>query len=165
MRHHVSRVLTYTPDQLFRLVGDVAAYPHFVPWITSMRTHGAADVSEGVNRVQADATVGFSFLKERFTTAVQRDAQQRKITVDLISGPFRKLHNEWRFEPHPAGCEVVFDIDFEFKAKLLDMLLKANFGLAVDRLIACFEARARALYGAPVGLDAAIVSPAAPRAG
>jgi coenzyme Q-binding protein COQ10 len=165
MRHHVSRVLTYTPDQLFRLVGDVAAYPDFVPWITSMRVDDATQVADGVSRLRADATVGFSFLKERFGTAVLRDANQRKITVDLISGPFRRLHNEWRFEPHAAGCEVVFDIDFEFKARLLDMLLKANFGLAVDRLIACFEGRARALYGAPATLEAIAASPAAPTAG
>ncbi|MHB8283613.1 MAG: type II toxin-antitoxin system RatA family toxin [Caulobacteraceae bacterium] len=164
MRHHVSRVLTYTPDQLFRLVGDVAAYPDFVPWITSMRVDDATQVSDGVSRLRADATVGFSFLKERFGTAVLRDANQRKITVDLLSGPFRRLHNEWRFEPHPAGCEVVFDIDFEFKAKLLDMLLKANFGLAVDRLIACFEARARTLYGASA-LQTVAASPASPTAG
>jgi coenzyme Q-binding protein COQ10 len=67
--------------------------------------------------------------------------------VSLVSGPFKRLNNAWAFRPHPSGCEVVFDIDFEFKSKVLDLLLKANFGLAVDRLIACFESRARALYG------------------
>ena len=35
--HHVERVLPYTPDQLFALVGDVARYPECVPWITSLR--------------------------------------------------------------------------------------------------------------------------------
>ena len=42
-----------------------------------------------------------------------------------------------------------FEIDFEFKSRVLTTLLRANFALAVDRLIACFEARARDLYGAP----------------
>ncbi|MDX5330653.1 MAG: type II toxin-antitoxin system RatA family toxin, partial [Caulobacteraceae bacterium] len=32
MYHRVTRVLPYTPDQLFRLVGDVQHYPDFVPW-------------------------------------------------------------------------------------------------------------------------------------
>ena len=49
MHHHVTRLLPYTPDQLFRLIGDVERYPEFVPWITSMRTWNARD-SSGMNR-------------------------------------------------------------------------------------------------------------------
>ena len=148
--HHVTRILPYTPGQLFTLVGDVAAYPEFVPWITSMQVGTARTLGEEVTLLDAEAGVGFSFLKERFATRVTRDAGSCTITVGLISGPFRKLDNRWAFRPHPAGCEVVFDIDFQFKARMLDVLLKANFGYAVDKLIACFEARARQLYGAPV---------------
>ena len=32
-------------------------------------------------------------------------------------------------------------------ARMLDVLLHANFNLAVARLIGCFEGRARSLYG------------------
>jgi coenzyme Q-binding protein COQ10 len=142
MRHHVSRILPYSPDQLFDLVGDVARYPEFVPWITAMRVDPTRNLGEGRSTLFAEAGVGFSFLKEQFGTNVMRDSAGRKIEVTLVSGPFKRLHNVWA-----SGCEVVFDIDFEFKAKVLDLLLKANFGLAVDRLIACFESRARALYG------------------
>jgi len=42
---------------------------------------------------------------------------------------------------------VEFDIDFQFKSRLLEALLAANFAHAVDRLMECFEARAKALYG------------------
>jgi coenzyme Q-binding protein COQ10 len=147
MRHHVSRILPYSPDQLFDLVGDVARYPDFVPWITTMRAEPTRDLGEGRSSLFAEAGVGFSFLKERFGTNVVRDSAKRRIEVTLVSGPFKRLHNDWAFRPHPSGCEVVFDIDFEFKSKVLDLLLKANFGIAVDRLIACFESRAKALYG------------------
>ena len=40
-----------------------------------------------------------------------------------------------------------FDIEFQFKSRLLEALLTANFGHAVDRLMTCFEARAGVLYG------------------
>ena len=149
MRHHVSKLLPYTPDQLFALVGDVAAYPDFVPWITAMRTWNARHLGEGVESLDAEAGVGFAFLKERFSTRVRRDAHARQIDVGLLSGPFRKLENRWRFLDAGHGCtRVEFDIDFTFKSRLLEALLTANFAHAVDKLMACFEARAGALYGA-----------------
>ena len=147
MRHHVSKILPYTPDQLFALVGDVNAYPDFVPWITSMRTWNARRLGEGVEAVDAEAGVGFSFLKERFSTRVRRDQAGRQIDVDLLSGPFKRLANRWQFYEDGGGTRVEFDIDFQFKSRLLEALLAANFSHAVDRLMECFEARAKALYG------------------
>jgi coenzyme Q-binding protein COQ10 len=150
LRHHVSKLLPFTPDQLFRLVGDVEAYPQFVPWINSMRTWNARKLGEGVEAVDAEASVGFSFLKERFSTRVRRDARNRQIDVSLLSGPFKRLENRWRFLDAGHGCtRVEFDIDFAFKSRLLEALLTANFAHAVDKLMACFEARAKALYDHP----------------
>ena len=147
MKHHVTKHLPYTPDQLFALVGDVMAYPEFVPWITAMRTWNARTVEEGVEALDAEAGVGFSFLKERFSTRVRRDAPNHRIEVNLLSGPFRRLANRWQFADAGAdGTRVEFDIDFQFKSRLLETLLTANFSHAVDRLMTCFEARAQALW-------------------
>ena len=52
-----------------------------------------------------------------------------------------------RFFEDPAGTRVEFDIDFAFKTRLLEGLLSRNFEHAVDRLMGCFEDRAKALYG------------------
>jgi len=150
LRHHVSKILPYTPEQLLQLVGDVDAYPEFVPWIGGMRTWNARTLSEGVSSVDAEASVGFSFLKERFATRVRRDAIGKQIDVNLLSGPFKRLINRWRFLDAGHGAtRVEFDIDFQFKSRLLDALLTANFATAVEKLMACFEARAAALYGKP----------------
>ena len=146
-RYHVVRVLPYTPDQVFTLVGDVARYPEFVRWINSMDADAASEVEPGVTTLDAEASVGFSFLKERFSTRVKRDIHRRQIDVSLLSGPFKHLYNRWKFLPHPDGSEIVFDIDFAFKSILLDAMLKANMSLAVDKLIGCFEDRAKVLYG------------------
>jgi coenzyme Q-binding protein COQ10 len=149
LKHHVSKRLPYRPDQLFALVGDVMAYPDFVPWITAMRTWNPRALGDGVETVDAEAGVGFSFLKERFSTRVRRDPANRQIDVNLLSGPFRRLANRWQFfEADEGGTRVEFDIDFQFKSRVLDALLSANFAHAVDRLMECFEARAKALYGA-----------------
>jgi len=147
LRHQVFRTLPYTPQQLFALVGDIERYPEFVPWIVSLRTWNARALGDGVDSVDAEAAVGFAMLKERFSTRVTRDSNKPEITVGLLSGPFRRLENRWRFLPDPIGARVEFEIDFVFKARLLETLLAANFHHAVDKLMACFEARAKALYG------------------
>lgn len=147
MRHQLTRVLAYTPEQLFGLVGDVDSYPQFVPWLTSMRTWNQHTLAPGVNSIDAEAQVGFAFLKEKFATRVTRDANARHVRIALLYGPFRHLVSNWRFEPDPKGTKLLFDIDFAFKSRLLEALLTANFNTAVNRLIECFEGRAKALYG------------------
>lgn len=146
-RYHIEKILPYTPDQLFQLVGNVDAYPEFVPWIQSMRTWNARSEGEGVSLVDAQAGVGFAFLKEKFSTRVRRDAATRQVDVQLLSGPFKHLANRWRFIDNDGGTKIEFDIDFEFKSRLLSGMLAANFHHAVDKLMSCFEARAQALYG------------------
>jgi coenzyme Q-binding protein COQ10 len=110
--------------------------------VSNQRSEG-----EAVSALDAEAGVGFSFLRERFSTRVRRNAAAKTIDVGLISGPFRRLENHWSFKPDPAGTRIDFSIDFEFRVRLLDMLLRANFDRAVGKLIACFEGRAKALYG------------------
>ncbi len=146
MRHTLVRILPYEPEQLFQLVGDVEAYPDFVPWVTSMRVWNRREEVDGVSQLDAEAGVGFSFLTERFSTRVRRDPTRCEITVSLISGPFKNLINRWKFSAHPSGTQIDFLIDFDFKSRLLQTILAANMQHAIERLIGCFEARAKALY-------------------
>ncbi|MBO9709425.1 MAG: SRPBCC family protein [Caulobacter sp.] len=145
-RHVVTRVLPYAPEQLFTLVGDVEAYPAFVPWITGMRTWNGR-VDGKVSTIDAEAQVGFSFLREKFATRVRRDAEALTVDVSLLYGPFKRLANQWRFLPHETGTTVEFVIDFAFKSKMLDAMLAANIDRAARKLIECFEDRARTVYG------------------
>jgi coenzyme Q-binding protein COQ10 len=147
LRHSLKRILPYTPRQLFDLVGDVERYPEFVPWVTRLRTWNRRSDGEGVTLLDAEADVGFSIIHERFATRVRLDEPALAIDVDLISGPFRHLQNRWRFIPHPRGCELSFEIDFEFKSRLLQTVLAVNFQPAISRLVGCFDARAAEIYG------------------
>jgi coenzyme Q-binding protein COQ10 len=145
--HRVTKILPYAPDQLAALVADVGAYPRFVPWVTSMRTWSPREEAPGVSLIDAEAGVGFSVLKERFSTWVRHDRNRHLVEVGLIRGPFKHLKNRWEFFPDPAGTRVEFMIDFAFKSRLLDMMLQANFERAVGRLMGCFEAEAARRYG------------------
>ena len=146
--HRVTRILPYAPHQLAVLVADVRAYPDFVPWVTSMRVWNAREEAPGVDLLDAEAAVGFSFLKERFSTWVRHDRTAPAVEVGLIRGPFRTLRNRWEFHPDAGGTRVEFMIDFAFKSRLLDGMLHANFDRAVNALIRCFEAEAARRYGA-----------------
>lgn len=148
MRHNVVKVLPYRAEDLFTLVGDVTRYPEFVPWVTRLTASPARADGPEADSLAAEAEVGFSFLKERFATTVRRDRAKLAIEVGLIRGPFRKLSNSWHFTPEGDGTRIDFAIDFEFKSRLLDGVLHANFDRAVGKLIACFEARAAALKAA-----------------
>jgi len=147
LRQSVTRRLPYSPGQLFDLVSDVERYPEFVPWVTNLRTWNRKPAGEGRESLDAEATVKFAIVKERFATRVTLDPAASTIDVELLSGPFSQLTNRWRFTAEGAETLVDFSIDFAFRSRLLDRLLAANTGYAVSRLMACFEGRARALYG------------------
>ena len=152
MRHVLVRRLAYTPEQLFALVGDVERYPLFVPWITSLRAWNRREAGQGATTLDAEAQVRFSVVRERFATRVRLDAPAMVIQATLIAGPFRHLQNRWSFKPlaqdnAATGCELTFEIDFEFGSRMLHSLLAANFDRAVAALVNCFERRAEQLYG------------------
>jgi coenzyme Q-binding protein COQ10 len=145
VRHALTRILPHSPDLLFQLVGDVEQYPKFVPWVTGMRVWNRREPEPGLTLLDAEAAVAFTFLREKFATRVRRDANAKVIEVNLLYGPFRRLWNRWRFVEHEGGCEVTFEIEFEFKVPMLDRVLASNFDLAVAKLMKCFEDRAAAL--------------------
>ena len=149
MRHQLTRILPYTPEQLFELVGDVERYPEFVPHLKSIKVWDKRIDATGLSTLKAEAAVGFALFQERFSTTVLRDRERLTIEVGLLSGPFHHLTNTWRFVPLRAGTEVDFFIDFAFRSRLLEAVLAANFHRAVERLISGFDARARQLYGPP----------------
>ena len=143
----VTRDLPYAPDQLFNLVADVESYPEFLPWVSSLRTWNRTGPNDGIRSLDAEAKVGFSIVRETFATRVKLDDRARTVEVGLLYGPFKRLRNHWRFVPAGQGTRVEFEIDFEFKSRLLDTILAANIRHAADRLIGCFEGRAKRLYG------------------
>ena len=149
MREQLTRRLPYAPAQLFALVGDVERYPEFVPWVSRLAVRGRREPAPGLTVFDAEAEVGFSIVRERFATRVRLDEPALAIDVSLISGPFRRLANRWRFAPEGAAARLEFEIEFEFKSKILTALFALNAHRAIARLVGCFEERARALYGAP----------------
>lgn len=143
-RHHESRILPYSDEQMFALVTDIARYPEFLPWVIALRIR-----SDTEHEAVADMIVGFKGLRESFACRVHKE-RPSAVTVSYIEGPMRHLDNEWRFEPLPdgTGCRVDFMVDFSFRNRMFEMLAGQMFDKALRKMIAAFEARAAMLYSA-----------------
>ena len=145
------RVLPYQPTQLFDLVIDVARYPEFLPWCLAARIRKR---EEGL--LIADLVIGFKMVRERFTSRVEFDADELCIDTVYAEGPFKHMHSRWHFLPHPEGCQIDFHVEFEFKSRLLQAIIKTLFAEAVQKMVGAFEGRARQLYGPGRGAPAAV---------
>ncbi|RYE02547.1 MAG: type II toxin-antitoxin system RatA family toxin [Sphingomonadales bacterium] len=140
-KHHETRQLPYTPDQMFDLVADVARYAEFLPWVTAVRVR-----SNSETEMVADVIVGFKGLRETFTSKVEKQ-RPGHIHVDYIDGPLKHLNNDWKFRPDGQGGTLVdFCVDFAFKNRVFEMLAGQVFDRALRKMIGAFEERAARLY-------------------
>lgn len=143
-RHHETRHLPYSPEQMFDLVADVGRYPEFLPWVVAMRIR-----SDGEAETVADMIVGFKSLRESFTSRVHKQRPDW-IKVDYLEGPLKHLHNEWRFRPDgEGGCLLDFTVDFAFRNRIFESLAGQVFDKALRKMTGAFEARADELYSSP----------------
>jgi coenzyme Q-binding protein COQ10 len=144
------RRVAHRAEQMFDLVADVERYPEFVPLCQSLKIRQRIPKPDGTEVVVADMVVSFKLVRETFTSQVTLDRPNLKILVEYLKGPFSSLENRWVFEPiGDDACDVGFFIAYEFKSRMLAILMGAMFDTAFSRLSAAFEKRADVIYGKP----------------
>ena len=142
------RRVRHSAPEMFDLVADVERYPEFVPLCSSLKVRQRTPKPDGTEIVIADMTVSFKLVRETFTTRVTLDRANLKILVEYLKGPFSNLENRWTFEPKSDdACDVCFFIAYEFKSRMLAMLMGTMFDTAFQRFAAAFEKRADLIYG------------------
>ncbi|MBF0340998.1 MAG: type II toxin-antitoxin system RatA family toxin [Magnetococcales bacterium] len=139
-RHTSTSLVSFSPEQMYTLVADMDRYPEFIPWIVKARRY-----DERENRFMSEMTFAFKGLRETFHTE-DRVVPNERITIQLVSGPFRDLESEWRFTPVEEGTRIDFYITFSFKNRLLDLTLGPLFGEASKRMVDAFKQRATEIY-------------------
>ena len=144
--HHETRVLPYTPDQMYALVADVESYPQFLPWTAAARIRSREEKGEA-EVLTADLVISFKVFREKFGSRVTLWPESRRIDTEYIDGPFRYMESRWEFRDAGGGCEVSFFVDFEFRNRLLQGAAGMFFNEAMQRVVRAFERRARELYG------------------
>jgi coenzyme Q-binding protein COQ10 len=143
-----TRRLRHSAADMFDLVADVERYPEFVPLCSSLKVRRRIEGSEGVLILVADMTVAYKLIHESFVSRVTLDRPNLQILVEYLDGPFSRLENRWTFRPTgERTCEVRFFISYEFRSRMLGLLLGSMFDLAFRRFATAFEQRADKVYG------------------
>jgi coenzyme Q-binding protein COQ10 len=144
-----SRAVRHAAADMFDLVADVERYPEFVPLCRSLKVRKRIPEPEGIEVVVADMTVAYKLISETFTSRITLDRPSLQILVEYLEGPFSRMENRWTFRPTGAkSCEVEFFISYEFKSRMLGLLMGSMFDMAFRRFAAAFEKRADEIYSA-----------------
>ena len=131
---------------MFDLVADVERYPEFVPMCHALKVRQRTAAPDGTETIVADMTVSFKLVRETFSSRVTLDRPNLKILVEYLRGPFSSMENRWTFEPRGEGaCDVGFFIAYEFRNRMLALLMGAMFDAAFHRFAEAFETRADAI--------------------
>jgi ribosome-associated toxin RatA of RatAB toxin-antitoxin module len=134
---------------MFALVDDFARYPDFLPWVA-----GAELVERSATERVGRLKISRSGLNEEFTTRNVITPPNR-LEMKLLDGPFRVLEGVWSFDAigdpqdvaRASGTRIGLSLRFEFKSKMMDLLLAPKFASSCDAMVDAFAKRAKTVYG------------------
>ncbi len=144
-RHAERHFVGHAPMKMFELVADIDRYPEFLPWCHAARIRRR----DGPVAI-AELAIGLGPFHERFVSRVvlaPEAAGGPRIETTGIEGPFRLLTSRWIFLPQDGGTLIDFELEFDFRSRLLQHAVRVLFAEAVRRMVAAFESRAAKLYG------------------
>ena len=138
-----SVLIWYSPQEMYDLVTDVAAYPQFLPWCG-----GASVQSEEGDTVRASVTIDFKGIRQSFTTQ-NTNVPGQEVRMRLVDGPFSALHGRWVFNPLADGkaCKVEFLLDYKFSNFLVEKVIGPVFNHIASSFVDAFVQRAKQVYG------------------
>ena len=137
-----SALVPYTSFQMYSLVNDIENYPAFLPWCKSTTVHSRTN-----EEVKASVQIAKGALQHSFTT-LNRLQPNKLIEMKLLEGPFQRLEGFWQFEElEEKGCQIVFDLEFQFSNKLLAMSIGPVLQKVAESFVEAFYQRAKDVYG------------------
>ena len=143
------RRVRHSAAEMFALVADIERYPEFVPLCRGLKVRRREQSAAGLETLIADMEIGYKAIRETFTSRVALDPASLKIRVEYVDGPFSQLENIWSFRDgsEGGGSTVEFFIAYEFRSRLLAVVMGSVFDAAFRKFSAAFEARADEIYG------------------
>jgi coenzyme Q-binding protein COQ10 len=141
----IKKKIPCSKKNLIEMVLDIEKYPEFVPWCLDGKIHDKIDKGDTIE-IKADLTIGKSFFKDTYKSFVIYNKSEDSIHVTNINGPLKHLENEWFFRQDGDSSEVEFQVDFELKNKILNILMIKSFDLGLKKIADAFEKRAIQLF-------------------
>ena len=141
----IKKKIPCSKKNLIEMVLDIEKYPEFVPWCLDSKIHDKTDKGETIE-IKADLTIGKSFFRDTYKSFVIYNKSEDSIHVTNIDGPLKHLENEWFFRQDGDFSEVEFNVDFELKNKILNVLMIKSFDLGLKKIADAFEKRAIQLF-------------------
>ena len=141
----IKKKISCSKKNLIEMVLDIEKYPEFVPWCLDGKIHDKTDKGDTIE-IKADLTIGKSFFRDTYKSFVIYNKSEDSIHVTNIDGPLKHLENEWFFRQEGDSSEVEFNVDFELKNKILNVLMIKSFDLGLKKIADAFEKRAIQLF-------------------
>ncbi len=142
---HKSVLIWYSPQEMYVLVTDVNHYASFLPWCDHAKV---LEITEG--GMLAEVGISFSGVRQTFTTRNTHQAPNR-VDIELVNGPFSKLHGQWDFLTVGDGSQrasrVELTLTYGFENATLGKLVGPVFDKIAGSLVDAFVKRAQQVYG------------------
>ena len=136
-----SRQVNYSSEQMYNLVNDVERSNEFLPYFSRSEVHHRDE-----DEVRATLVIAAAGISKSFTTCNRLQAN-KMIEIRLVEGPFSHLEGFWRFDEVENGCQISFDLEFEFAGRMFSMFLGPVFEQVTDLMVDAFCDRAKAIHG------------------
>jgi len=135
-----SVLVPHSAATMFALVDDVERYPEFLPWCPSAKV---VERTEAITRARID--IGYHGVASHITTLNRKQAPER-MDLELVEGPFKRFHGQWRFVPlGDAGCRVELSLDYSLSGASINIVLRPVLTRVLETLVDRFVERANAL--------------------
>ena len=136
-----SALVKFSAQQMFDLVGDIESYPQFLPWCSGTRI-----LRREGNIVEGEISISKGGFQKNFSTRNTLD-YGKKMTVELLDGPFSHLSGEWNFLAlREDASKITLDLDFEMSGLLANLAFGAVFNQICNTMVSSFTQRAKEVY-------------------
>ena len=129
----VTRHIEREKQKLIDFVLDIEKYPEFIPFCIGSKVYEKEDNDEEI-AIVADLTIGRKPFVDTYKSDVRYNKKNDSIHVTNIGGPLKHLENKWKFTQKENYTEVQFDVDFEIKNKLLNLIMEKSFQVGLNKI-------------------------------
>lgn len=134
-------LVMYSAADMYKLINDVDSYPKFLPGCSNSKL-----ISKTDDKMTASLLVSKGGVQKWFTTENTLE-QNKKITMNLKDGPFKKLTGYWLLTPlSDEACKIELVLDYEFSNKLIEMAFGRIFDSLTNNMVSAFTNRAKEVY-------------------